>query len=82
MKWTDANENILVDFGQEHRCLYDVANKSLSNRNEKQKAHNEIPEKLSITLPVSMYTNGIYGYLPQYCLRISFRSTLDFFVNG
>ena len=38
MEWTDSKEDILVDLWQQHPCLYDVGNKSYSNRNEKQKA--------------------------------------------
>jgi hypothetical protein len=49
MEWTDAKEDILIDLWRQYPCLYDVGNKSYSNRNEKQKALNEISEKLTIT---------------------------------
>lgn len=49
MEWTDEKEDSLIDIWQQHPCLYDISSKSYSNRNEKQKATNEIAEKLCTT---------------------------------
>jgi hypothetical protein len=49
MEWTEDKEDILIDLWRKYPCLYYVGNKSYSKRNEKQKALNEMSEKLSIT---------------------------------
>ena len=49
MERTDQKEDTLIDFWEQHPCLYDISSKSYSNRNEKQKATNEIAEKLCTT---------------------------------
>jgi hypothetical protein len=60
-EWADANKDIqhAIDLRTLFLCSYDVGKKLYSGRNKKQKAQNEIAEKLSTiatTILLSIYT--------------------------